>query len=337
MKKSKNWCELSVQYIFYLLCICLVIRMIDLLTGVSYEGSCAHGIEWKDLPKEFNFEKGIKIHTVGGHLSNGQITIKTITPSTIIEDGIVTGTVRASALIFPPRLAENSDLSFTITHFLNGTTLQIYIPQDLTRNACIRFNVVIYVPQGTPYIDIEVENSRIIVADGSLIVPEIGLRTSNQPIDFHAAWGGQLLMMNTKNAHVELNQPILNSGNVIVTTTNAHIRARCTLKATESIYLATTNAGIEIDELVYSEKAVRLITSNAHIIVNNVTADKVEINSSNGRINVEHGNAISLFNAHTTNAEVNVNLDSGAHSEISIRSTNGELCANLVSYVYITY
>lgn len=316
------------QYLFYFFCICLVIRMVELLTrGGGYEGSCAHGIEWEALPKEFEFNKGIKIRTVGGHLSNGQIGIKTITP----EDNLNTGTVQLSALIFPPRLADHPDLSYTLTHFINGTILEIYVPQELTRNACVSLNVMIYVPQDTPYIEIDVQNTRISIADETLVVPVVAIATTNAAIELHGSWEGQVLMLGTKNALIELNQPILSSNLVFASTTNAAIRVRQPVLATASIYLYTTNGAIDVDEFLYSERAVDLTSSNSHINVKNVTGSRVEVRTSNGRINIDHGNAITMFHAQTTNGQINAHVDTGAQAEISIRTSNAEITASLVS------
>lgn len=327
-KKSKNWCEVSVKYLFYVFCLFLVIRMVELLTrGTGSGGSCAHGVEWFDLPNEFNFNKGIKIRTVGGSLSSGQIRIETIGA----EDIEKIGKVRMSALIFPPRLAEHSDLSFAITHFTNGTSLELYIPQNLDRNACITFNVVIYVPQGTPYIELDLRNTRVSVSDETLSVPVVSISTANAPIEFHGAWKGDALMLSTKNAIIDLTRPMINSQIILISTTNAAIRVRETLQASNTIYISTTNGAIDVDELIQCDHSIELSSSNSHINVYNVTASVVEVLTSNGRINIAHGNAIKMFNAQTTNGQANVQIDSGAHAEMSIRTSNAEITAGLVS------
>ncbi|KAG2195065.1 hypothetical protein INT47_003931 [Mucor saturninus] len=328
VKKHKNWCEISVKYLFYVFCLFLVIRMVELLTrGTGYGGSCAHGVEWSDLPPEFNYNKGIKIRTVGGHLSSGQIKIQTIGA----EDLEKTGKVRMSALIFPPRLAKNSDLSFAITHFTNGTSLELYIPQDLDRNACITFNAVIYVPEGTPYIELDMQNTRVSVSDETLSVPVVGITTTNAPIEFHGAWEGEALLLSTKNAIIELTKYMSSSQVIMITTTNAAIRVRQTLQAYDTMYISTTNGAIDVDDLIYCDRLIELRSSNSHINAYNVTASIVRVLTSNGRINIDHGNAVELFNTQTTNGQVNVHVDTGAYAEMSIRTSNAEITASLPS------
>lgn len=334
--KKKSFCEYVVQVMFYVFCFCLLFRLIDLLVyGVEFAGSCAHGVEWTDVPKQIEYFAGLKIRVIGGSLSSGKIVIKTITSDSALENGIIIGTVHATALVSPPSLIHNSDLSFSISRFSNGTTLEFYLPHDLSSRTCIRLDAVIYVPARTPYLTVEVQNSHIVVSDETIDVEQLGLDTTNNDIDMYPAWSGQVLSLSTKNGHLESHRAIEATDSVAFVSTNGMIRTRENVNAANLVYVSTTNGAINIDKEVSSEKSTKLITTNGHILAYNVTGKDVEVRTSNARVKVDHGHATHTLDVLSTNAQMDVTLDSGKSVQAMLRTSNGELTATFVSNIYI--
>ncbi|GAA5802136.1 hypothetical protein HPULCUR_007597 [Helicostylum pulchrum] len=321
--KKKTLCERLVQIMFYLFCFCLLFRLIDLLVnGVEFAGSsCAHGVEWTAVPKQIEYFAGLNIRVIGGRgsLSSGKITIRTITSDSV-------GTVHATALV-SPSLIHNSDLSFTISRFPNGTTLEFYIPQGLSSRACVRLDAVIYVPAGTPYLNVQVQNSHIVVSDETIDVEQLSLGTTNSDIDMYPAWSGKTLSLSTKNGHLELYRSIEATDSIELVSTNGMIRARENVNAVNLVYVSTTNGAINIDKEVSSEKYTKLITTNGHILAHNVTGNAVEVRTSNGRVKVNHGHVTNTYDVQSTNAKMEVTLDSGKNVQATLRTSNGELTA----------
>ncbi|KAG2228495.1 hypothetical protein INT48_005062 [Thamnidium elegans] len=331
LTKKKTFCEYLVQIMFYVFCFCLLFRLIDLLVyGVEFAGSCAHGVEWTDVPKQIEYFAGLKIRVIGGSLSSGKIIIKTITSDSMLENGIIIGTVHATALVSPPSLINNSDLSFSITHFSNGTTLEFYLPQDLSSRACVRLDAIIYVPAGTPYLTVEVQNSHIVVSDETIDVNQLGLYTTNNDIDMYSIWNGKELSLSTTNGHLELYRSIKATDSIGLVSTNGMIRTRDNVNAVNLVYISTTNGAINIDKDISSQKSTKLITTNGHIFAYNVTGSTVEVRTSNSRVKIDHAHVVSTFDVQSTNAKMEVTLDSGKNVQAMLRTSNGELTATFV-------
>lgn len=333
-KKQKTCCELTLKYIFYFFCICLVIRLIELLSedGSAYAGFCASGVKWENLPDKFEFgDKGIKIHVAGGHLSGGRIEIKTIDEDD--ENGFTTGTVTTSALLFPASLNKDPELSFSLTHSLNGTTFEIFIPQHLsTLRSCVSLNAVIHVPKKlVPHVFIEVQNARVIVQDDTLNIGYLSLTTTNSAIEFLPQWSGDTLVLQTTNAHIDVFKSILGCTDIVASTTNAGVRLRNTIEASDLIFVATTNGGIDVDTAVNSKHTVKLTTTNGHVHVQQMKASVAELKSTNGRMQINRAYIDGILNAQTTNGQLKLHVDGSPQSQIIARTTNSNIYTWMVS------
>lgn len=332
-KKKRNCCEISVQYFFYFFCICLVIRLIDLLSGgVSLGGSCTHGVVWEDLPKQFEYDDGLKVSVVGGHITGGHIVIKSIEESTSEEDGaIVKGIIKPTVMISPASLGRSADISYSETHIMNGTILEINVPQNLPSGACVSLNAVIYVPKNSGFLILELQNSRIEVTDHRLDIEKVLLQTTNQAIEYNPVWQGEDLYLTTTNALIDLKQPINNSRSVLLTTSNAPIRARSYIKAQKIISMTTSNGAIDVDDTLESNQVVNLESTNAHISAHNIKAYASNVKTSNGRIQIYHSYVSGVFNVQTSNAKLNLALNEGPHTEVVASTSNGGIETQFVS------
>ncbi|KAL0577987.1 hypothetical protein ABG067_008769, partial [Albugo candida] len=86
------------------------------------------------------------------------------------------GLVKMSTVI-SPTLVNDPELSHVITNWVNGTVLELYLPEHSSSRHCINFNAVIYVPQNAVGISVEVQNARIEVVDETLQVQGLLLAT----------------------------------------------------------------------------------------------------------------------------------------------------------------
>lgn len=331
-KKKKTCFELFLKYVFYFFCICLVIQMIDLLSGgVSYADSCSHGFIWRALPEQFEFtDQGVRIRVIGGSLSGGHISVKRQTGGDQVNASV--GLAKITALVSPAGLADNPDLTYSITHLNNGsTTLEVYIPLDLSSRACVSLNAVIYIPESLEFMVLDVQNVNVEVSDEVMNIDTIFIGTTNQAIEFGPKWVGKALELGTKNAHIEIVQAIENADIINVHTTNGGIRFRQPITAIKDCIIAqSTNAGIDVDTIVQAP-AISLATTNGHVIAENIYADRAELKTTNSRIEVNHANISKLLNTQTTNGAVLLHLDEGNHSELIARTTNNQITLYMVS------
>ncbi|KAI8646877.1 hypothetical protein BD408DRAFT_409360 [Parasitella parasitica] len=327
VRKQKSCFETCFKYVFYFFCICLVIRLIGLLSGgVSYADSCSHGFIWRSLPEQFEFSNnGLRIRVVGGNLSGGHITLKKMSIADN-KDSASTGLVKSTALVSPASLADNPDLNYSLTHIDNGsTTLDIYIPHDLSSRACVSFNAVIYLPDTLKFISLDVQNTHIDSNEQAVNIETLSLWTTNSAIELGPKWVGKVMDLKTTNAHIEINQSIENAEAVIVATSNGGIRFRQPITAIADVIAAqTTNSGIDIDAFLEAP-AVQLMTTNGHVNVENIRADRAEFKTTNGRIDLSHANISQVVNAQTTNGAVALHVDAGSHAEVIARTTNSQV------------
>lgn len=331
-KKQKSCFEMFLKYVFYFFCICLVIRLIGLLSGgVNYADSCSHGFLWRSLPDSFTFNNnGLKIRVVGGSLSGGHIVIKRV-PEGSGVDSATTGIVKATALVSPASLEDNPDLTYSLTHLDNGsTTLEIYIPHDLSSRSCVSLNAVIYVPDTLEFIALEVQNTHIETSNEVLQIDVASLVTTNAAFEFDSKWVGKVIELKTSNAHIELNQPISNADDIVIYTTNGGVRFRQPVtNITDIVAVKTSNAGIDFDAPLEAQQ-VQLITTNGHINLDRLDASRVELKSTNNRIELHRANISIAMNAQTSNGAVNVNLVGNNHTEFVARTTNSQIDVVLV-------
>lgn len=331
-KKQKSCFEMFLKYVFYFFCICLVIRLISLLSGsVNYADSCSHGFLWRSLPDKFTFNNnGLKIRVVGGSLSGGHIVIKRVEGDSDV-DRATTGIVKATALVSPASLADNPDLTYSLTHLDNGsTTLEIYIPHDLSSRACVSLNAVIYLPDTLEFIALDVQNTHIETTNEVMNIETASLVTSNAAFEFDSKWVGKVLELKTSNAHIEVNQPISNAEAIVLYTTNGGVRFRHPVtNITDVVAVKTSNAGIDFDAPLESLQ-VQLITTNGHINLDDFDADRAELKSSNNRIAVSRANISVAMNAQTSNGAVNIHLIGNNHAEFVARTTNSQIDVILV-------
>lgn len=331
-KKKKTCFELFLKYVFYFFCICLVIQMIDLLSGgVSYADSCSNGFIWRALPEQFDFSsQGIRIRVIGGSLSGGHVTVKRQIGSDQVNASV--GLVKLTALVSPAGLADNPKLTCNITRLNNGsTTLDLYVPRDLSSRACVSLNAVIYVPESLKFVVLEVQNLNIEVSDEVMNIESISIVTTNQAIEFGSKWVGKDLDLETKNAHIEITQGIENADTVSARTTNGGIRFRQPITGIKYFIAAhSTNAGIDVDTIVEAP-AVLLATTNGHVIAENIYANRAELKTTNNRIEAKHANISTLLSTQTTNGAIMLHLDEGDHSELIARTTNSQVILYMVS------
>ncbi|GAN07625.1 hypothetical protein MAM1_0169c07127 [Mucor ambiguus] len=326
IKKQKSCFEMFLKYVFYFFCICLVIRLIGLLSGsVNYADSCSHGFLWQSLPDRFTFNNGLKIRVVGGNLSGGHIVIKRVGDDSDV-DKATTGIVKATALVSPASLADNPELSYSLTDLDNGSTsLEIYIPHDLSSRACISLNAVIYVPDTLELIMLEVQNTHIETSNEVLNIETVMLATTNSAFEFDAKWVGKVIQLKTSNAHIELNQPISNADDIVIETTNGGVRFRHPVtNLTEVVSVKTSNAGIDFDAPLEALE-VQLITTNGHINLDSLDASRAELKSSNNRIELSRANISVGMNAQTSNGAVHIRLVGNNHAELIARTTNSQI------------
>ncbi|KAL9551644.1 hypothetical protein MBANPS3_004158 [Mucor bainieri] len=331
VKKQKSCFETFLKYVFYFFCICLVIRLIGLLSGnVNYADSCSHGFLWRALPDRFTFNNnGVKIRVVGGSLSGGHIAIKRVEPGSGV-DSATTGIVKATALVSPASLADNPDLTYSLTFLDNGsTTLEIYIPHDLSSRACVSLNAVIYVPDTLEFIMLEVQNTHIETSNEVMEIDAVSLATTNAAFEFDPKWVGKVLDLKTSNAHIELNQPISNTDALVIHTSNGGVRFRHPVtNVTELVAVKTSNAGIDFDAPVEALQ-VQLITTNGHINLDRLDASRVELKSTNNRIELNRANISIAMNAQTSNGAVHISLAGNNHAELVARTTNSQIDVTL--------
>ncbi|KAL7313636.1 hypothetical protein PS15m_007359 [Mucor circinelloides] len=326
-KKQKSCFEMFLKYVFYFFCICLVIRLIGLLSGgVNYADSCSHGFLWRSLPDKFEFNNnGLKIRVVGGSLSGGHIVIKRVEQDSNVNSA-TTGIVKATALVSPASLADNPDLSYSLTHLDNGSTsLEIFIPHDLSSRACVSLNAVIYVPDTLEFIALDVQNTHIETTNEVMNIEVASLVTTNAAFEFDSKWVGKALELKTSNAHIELNQPIDNVDDVVIYTTNGAVRFRQPLtNIRELVAVKTSNAGIDVDASM-NAKQIQLITTNGHIDIDSLDSERVELKSTNGRIDVNYANISQAMVAQTSNGAVKIRVDGNNHAELVARTTNSQI------------
>ncbi|KAK4518997.1 uncharacterized protein ATC70_009224 [Mucor velutinosus] len=326
-KKQKSCFEMCLKYVFYFFCICLVIRLISLLSGsVNYADSCSHGFLWRSLPDRFTFNNhGLKIRVVGGSLSSGHILIKRVENDSGV-DKATTGVVTTTALVSPASLADNPDLTYSLTHLDNGSTsLEIYIPHDLSPRACVSLNAVIYVPDTLEFIALEVQNTHIETSNEVMYIEAASLVTTNAAFEFDPKWVGKVIELKTSNAHVEVNQPIGNAEAIVIYTTNGGVRFRQPVtNITDLVTVKTSNAGIDFDAPMEALQ-VQLITTNGHINLDSLDASRAELKSTNNRIELNRANISVAMNAQTSNGAVNIRLTGNNHAELVARTTNSQI------------
>lgn len=331
-KKKKTCFESFLKYVFYFFCICLVIQIIGLLSGgVSYADSCSHGFIWRALPDQFEFsDQGVRIRVIGGSLSGGHIAVKRQIGGDQANASV--GLAKLTALVSPAGLADNPELTYSLTHINNGsTTLELYVPRDLSSHACVSLNAVIYIPESLKFIVLEVQNVNIEVSDEVMNVEIISFRTTNQAIEFKPKWVGKDLELETKNAHIEIAQAIENADAISVRTTNGGVRFRQPITAIKSFIVAySTNAGIDVDTIVEAPD-VLLATTNGHVIAENIHAERAELKTTNNHIELKHANISQVLNTQTTNGALLLHLDEGDHSEVIARTTNSQVTLYMVS------
>ncbi|CEP18219.1 hypothetical protein [Parasitella parasitica] len=330
-KKQKNCFETFLKYVFYFFCICLVIRLIGLLSGgVSYADSCSHGFIWRSLPEQFEFSNnGLRIRVIGGNLSGGRITLKKMSKADS-WDSASTGLVKSTALVSPASLADNLDLNYSLTHIDNGsTTLDIYIPHDLSSRACVSLNAVVYLPDTLKFISLDVQNTHIDSNEQAVNIETLSLWTTNSAIELGPRWVGKVMELKTTNAHIEINQAIENADAVILATTNGGIRFRQPIRGiTDVIAAKTTNSGIDADTLLEAP-AVQLMTTNGHVNVEDIRADRAELKTTNGRIGLSHANISQVVNAQTTNGALALHVNAGNRAEVIARTTNSQVSLSM--------
>ncbi|KAI9342985.1 hypothetical protein BD770DRAFT_351460 [Pilaira anomala] len=326
-ERKRTWCERIGQMFLYLFCFCLLFRLIDLLVnGVDISGTCTHGTEWSNVPKEITYHAGLTIRVMGGSLSSGQISIKSVTSDSI------TGSVHATAVVSPRSLIYNPELNFYAQYLSNGTTLEFHLPQYLPSHACVRLDATIYVPEGTPFITVDVQNSEIIVLDEEIDVKQYRLETTNKDIDFFAKTESQDIKLATTNAKVKLHQSALNSGSIELSSTNGMIIVKEPIEAKNDITIKTSNGAIDVQHVTSQEGAIKLVTTNGFIHASNVSADTIKVRTTNGRVKIDHSHPVSLFEAKSSNAAVYVKLDSGDNVKAKLSTTNAQLTGYFPSH-----
>lgn len=326
-ERKRTWCERIGQMFLYLFCFCLLFRLIDLLmNGVDIPGTCTHGgTEWSNVPKEITYHAGLTIRVMGGSLSSGQISIKSVTSDSI------TGSVHATAVVSPHSLIYNPELNFHVDYLSNGTTIEFHLPEHLPSHACVRLDATIYVPEGTPFIAVDVQNSKVIVLDEEIDVKRYRLKTTNRDIDFFAKTESQDIKLVTTNAIVKLHRSVLNTGSIELSSSNGMIIIKEPIEAKNDITIQTTNGAIDVQQVTSQEGAIRLITTNGFIHASNVTADTIKVHTTNGRVKIDHSHPVSLFEAKSSNAAVYVKLDSGDNVKAKLGTTNAQLTGYFVS------
>lgn len=338
-KKKSTFCERSFKYIFGFLFICVLLRILGIIEGSTlYEdGSCGRGTSWVALPKQFSFDESLIVRVVSGSLTNGHITLKTITDQVMEEEKVNgKGLVKMSTVI-SSNLAHHPDMKYSIINWSNGTVLELYIPESSKGNGmnCVNFNAVIYVPPHAGVIRVEVQNTRIEVIDETIQVEELILSTTNRAIEFYPELTGATdLMLLTTNGHIEINRPVSVSRIFIASTKNGAIRARAPVKADSYAVFLTTNGAIDVDVSVEGART-ELTTTNSRITVNNLIAQAVQLKTTNGRIQVDHSTVRDMIDIQSSNAPASIRVDEGMiNGDFLLRTTNGAATVYMVRYYY---
>lgn len=324
-KKEKSCFEKSFKYFFYFLILCVIFRLLGLINGIfSYSGSCGRGGIWEALPKQFTFEDTLIIRVASGSLTSGRVTLKGLTDEVMADDKIGPhGLVRATTNVSPTSILDDPELTYTLTNWINGTVLEIFIPEDVGRGrSCVNIDFVIYVPKITDTISVEVQNSRIEVLDETIKSKQILLQTTNRPIDFYPEWSGRALVLVTKNAHISVSRPIEATNDIAILTTNGGIRTRDTVKAGSTALFTTSNSAIDFDKTI-TTPVLQAVSSSGAITVKNIVVDGVQLKTTNARIEVEHSKIKSLLNVQSSNAQVSIRVDHGfENGEAVVRTSN---------------
>ncbi|KAI8084403.1 uncharacterized protein B0P05DRAFT_37324 [Gilbertella persicaria] len=325
-KRPKTCCELLLKYLFYFFCICLVIRLIELLSGNAvYSGTCPDGMIWDKLPDHINFSSdGLKIQVVNGHLSAGQINLKRI-DDTDRQEGIVTGTIKATVLVSPNSLINDPGLDCRVVHSSEGTLLEIKIPQHYDGRSCVSLNADIYLPDSLSHLHILATNVKVKFKDtGVLKIDQLYVRSSNEDIEMGSEWQGQTSTLTTTNAKIYLEKTMTAVQDVTLETTNSKIQLKQPIKAGASIRLITKNDVISTEGLL-DAPVLEMTTTNGAVRANQLKASQSKIKTTNGRVVIANAKVEDMFHVETSNDLISVVMTESDHSKVSLTTTNGDI------------
>lgn len=326
-KREKSCFEKSFKYFFYFLILCVIFRLLGLINGFfSYSGYCGRGVSWEALPKQFTYEDTLIVRVASGSLTSGHVTLKKLTDEMITSESLGNyGLVRTNSHVSPASLVDDPELTYTLTNWVNGTVLEIFIPEDVGRGrTCINIDFVIYVPENANTISVEVHNSRIEVLDETIQAEQFLLQTTNRAIDFYPQWSGKELVLATKNAHIGFSRPIQVTNDIVLSTSNGFIRTRETVQAGQTAVFATTNAPVDVDKSLEAP-TLQIVSTNGALTVKDMVATHSQLKTTNARIDVEHAHIEALLSVQSSNGQVNVKVDRGlVKGEAVVRTTNAK-------------
>jgi hypothetical protein len=147
-------------------------------------------------------------------------------------------------------------------------------------------------------------------------------------IDFRSHWTGDYLTLATRNEPIDIAKPI-NALFVILDTSNAMIRIREDVKLSVAITMTTTNNDIITDKSIDAATVISSST-NGHLSHNIIIANRSEIKTTSGIVEINHGYIDEVSNIQTTNAKLNVNLDYCSHCVIFATSVNSDVVLTMV-------